>query len=56
MINKDEQEVIRKEVSDAMAASMEMFGFHELIDECDGITDEQKRWAKSNLDWRVVVR
>jgi len=52
--DESRHERIRCAVGDAMAWSMTGFDFHDVIDHTDGLTPEEKRWAKANLDWSVV--
>ena len=48
-------ELIKNEVQDTMADSMQTFDFHQIIDLTEKLTAEQKAWAKQNVDWKVYI-
>lgn len=50
---REKAEVIRQEVTELMANSLELFSFENIIDCSDELTPEEKEWAKENLDWSV---
>lgn len=55
MIDSRDFERIREEVQEIMAYSMEMFDFMDIIDSANELTEEEKEWARNNLDWSVNI-
>lgn len=64
--NASRQEYIRQRVQDGFAHSLEGYNFHTRIDDSlgtdyrmrtseDVITKDEIAWAKSNLDWKIVI-
>lgn len=45
---------VQQEVTNAFAFALESFGFEHIVDNTDTLTDEEKAWAKENLDWGIV--
>ena len=49
-------EYIREKVQDAMSWHFAFYSFENLIDDTPGLNDDEKRWAKENLDWVVTLK
>ena len=45
---------VRSKVQDAMGWHFDNYSFEDLVDDTEKLSDKEKEWAKSNLDWQVT--
>jgi hypothetical protein len=53
-LTQEHKELIRQEVQDTFGDSIESFGIYEVVD-ASKLTWVEKKWAKENLDWKVII-
>jgi hypothetical protein len=54
-IDKANTEYIVDHVTDLFSYSLSSFSFEDIIGCSDKLTDEEKEWAKENLDWKIYI-